>query len=114
MATRFYLRLPDPRRARGDDPGLAFRSDGADGLAQELESALRRPDLFERWRAQQDDPDAVDPSLGASDPQARVTGEPHDLSVDLVATTSLPGAVFRHRLRLLAGSHWELRDVRAA
>ena len=114
MATRFYLRLPEPKRARGDDPSTSFRSDGADGLAEELESALRNPRLFEQWRDQQDDPDAVDPALGAVDPQARVTGEPSDLSVDLVATTSLPGAVFRHRLRLLAGSHWELRDVRAA
>jgi hypothetical protein len=114
MATRFYLRLPDPKRARGDDPALSFRCDGAEGLAGELEAALRQPVLFEHWLAKQDDPDAVDPGLGVVDPQARVTGEPHDLSVDLVATTSLPGNVFRHRLRLLAGTHWELRDVRAA
>jgi hypothetical protein len=114
MATRFYLRLPDPKLARGDDPDLAFHSDGAEGLAGELQAALRRPDLFERWRSRQQDPDAVDPGLGASDPQAKVTGEPRDLSVDLVATTTLPGTVFRHRLRLLAGSHWELRDVQAA
>ena len=26
--------------------------------------------------------------------------------------TSLPGEILRHRLRLLAGSRWELRDVR--
>ena len=114
MATRFYLRLPDPKRARGDDPDFAFRSDGAEGLAQELEAALRRPALFEGWRAKQDDPEAIDAGLGATDPQARVIGEQHDLSIYLDATTSLPGAVFRHRLRLLAGSHWELRDVRAA
>ena len=114
MATRFYLRLPDPRLARGDDPEFSFRSSGAEGLAEELEQALRHPALFERWRARQDDPDAIDPGLGASDPGARVTGEPRDLSIDLVATTDLPGNVFRHRLRLLAGSHWELRDVRAA
>jgi hypothetical protein len=114
MATRFYLRLPDPKRARGDDADFAFRSSGADGLAEELQAALREPELFERWRDRQDDPDLVDPGLGATDATARVTGEQHDLSVDLVATTNLPGAVFRHRLRLLAGSHWELRDVRAA
>src|SRR5687768_583311 len=99
MATRFYLRLPDPKHARGDDPDFAFRSDGAEGLAGELEAALRQPVLFEGWRAKQDDPDAVDPGLGVTDPQARVTGEQHDLKVDLVATTTLPGAVFRHRLR---------------
>lgn len=114
MATRFYLRLPDPALARGDDPEFSFRSVGADGLAGELEQALREPLLFERWRARQVDPDAIDPLLGASDAGARVTGAQHDLSVDLVATTSLPGPVFRHRLRLLAGSHWQLRDVRAA
>ena len=68
MATRFYLRLPDPKRARGDDPDFAFRSDGAEGLAEELEQALRQPALFERWRARQEDPDAIDPGLGASDP----------------------------------------------
>ena len=114
MSTRFYLRLPDPKRARGDDPATSFRSDGAEGLAEELQSALRQPRVFEQWRARQEDPDAVDPALGAVDPQARVTGEQSDLSVDLVATTTLPGPVFRHRLRLLAGTHWELRDVRAA
>jgi hypothetical protein len=75
---------------------------------------LREPGLFERWRDRQEDPDAIDPALGASDPDARVTGEQHDLVIELVATTDLPGAVFRHRLRLLAGSHWQLHDVQAA
>jgi len=36
-----------------------------------------------------------------------------DLHVDLVVTTALPGAVFKQRLRLLAGNHWQLRDVTA-
>ena len=67
--------------------------------------------LFQRWRGAQDDPDAVDPALGATDPAATVSGEQHDLHIDLVATTSLPGSVFKQRLRLLAGSGWELRDV---
>ena len=40
-------------------------------------------------------------------------GEQHDLHIDLVATTSLPGGVFKQRLRLLAGSGWQLRDVTA-
>ena len=51
--------------------------------------------------------------MAAVDPQAQVSGEQADLHVDLVAVTSLPGAVFKHRLRLLAGSHWQLRDVTA-
>ena len=56
----------------------------------------------------------MDPALGAVDPDARVTGEQRDLRIDLVATTSLPGTVFKHRLRLLAGHAWELRDVTPA
>lgn len=114
MPTAYHLRLPDPARARGAEPSLAFRSSGAEGFAEELQAALRTPALFARWRAMQDDPDAVDEALGAADPAATVTGEAVDLTVRLVATTSLPGALLKHRLRLLAGPHWELRDVRAA
>ena len=114
MRTKYYLRLPDPAKARGSEPGLAFRSVGAEGMAEELEAALRGTQLFDRWRAMQDDPDAVDPGMGVVDPDASVSGKQHDLSVDLVATTSLPGAVFKHRLRILAGSGWELRDVTGA
>lgn len=113
MKTRYYLRLPEPALARGPDPDLAFHSEGAQGLAAELQQALRTPALFERWRLKQEDPDAVAPGLGTSDPEAVVTGEQHDLKIDLVATTSLPGGVFKHRLRLLAGSGWQLRDVTA-
>ena len=113
MATRYFLRLPDPAKARGNDIELAFRSEGADGLAAEFQEALRDASLFERWRARQEDPDAVDASLGAVDPAATVRGEQSSLAIDLVATTSLPGNVFKHRLRLLAGSGWELRDVTA-
>ena len=29
MATRYYISLPDPARARGNDPDLAFHSQGA-------------------------------------------------------------------------------------
>jgi hypothetical protein len=114
MATRYYLRLPDPSLARGSEPSLSFHAGGAEGLAEELQAALRTPALFERWRAMQEDPDAVDPGLGVTDPAAVVTGEQSDLSVRLEATTSLPGGVFKQRMRLLAGSHWELRDVRSA
>ena len=111
MSVRYMIRLPDPARARAAGE-LAFRSQGAEGLAVELQEALRGDGLFQRWRAAQEDPDAVDPALGATDPSAVVEGAQHDLHVDLVATTSIPGAVFKHRMRLLAGSAWELRDVR--
>ena len=114
MPTRYYLSLPDPQRARGADPAFAFTAHGATEFAAQLQDALRSDALFERWRAAQDDPDAVDPALAASDPAATVKGEQHDLHIDLIVVTSLPGSVFKHRLRLLAGSGWELRDVSAA
>jgi hypothetical protein len=113
MKTRYYLRLPDAKLARGPDPALAFHSESAEGFAAELQSALRTTALFEKWKSAQPDPDEVDDSLAMTDPDAQVTGEQSDLHVDLVATTSLPGAVFKHRLRVLAGSHWQLRDVTA-
>jgi hypothetical protein len=113
MKTRYYLRLPDPAKARGPDADLSFHSQGAEGFASEFEHALRTPELFERWLAKQDDPDTVDPGLGATDPAASVRGQQHDLAIDRVATTSLPGAIFKQRLRWLAGSGWELRDVTA-
>ena len=113
MKTRYYLRLPEPALARGPDPTLAFHSVGAEGFAEELQKALRTTALFDRWKATLEDPDDADASLGVVDPDASVNGMPSDLHVDLVATTSLPGAVFKQRLRLLAGNHWQLRDVTA-
>jgi len=114
MPTRYYISLPDPANARGSDPGLAFRAQGAEGLAAELQEALRSDALFERWRAQQDDPDDIDPALGATDANASVDGRQDDLHVDLVVTTSLPSVVLRQRLGLLAGNGWRLQDVTAA
>ena len=111
MAVRYMIRLPEPDRARASGE-FAFRSQGAEGLAQELQDALRGDGLFQRWREAQEDPDAVDPALGATDPGAVVQGQQHDLHIDLVAETAIAGAVFKHRMRLLAGSAWELRDVR--
>ena len=114
MPTRYYLSLPDPANARGKDASLAFRAQGAEGFAAELQDALRSDGLFERWRARQDDPDEVDPTLGATDADATVGGKQDDLHIDLVVTTSLPSAVLRQRLGLLAGNGWQLRDVTAA
>lgn len=113
MATRYYISLPDPAKARAAGE-FAFRSQGADGLAGELQDALRSDALFERWRATQDDPDGVDASLGATDPGATVEGRQDDLHIDLITVTSISGSLLKHRLRLLAGSAWELRDVSAA
>ena len=114
MRNRYFLHLPDPSKARGSEAALAFRSGGAEGMAEELQQALSGTGLFDRLRAMQEDPDAVDPGMAAVDPQATVEGKQHDLAVDLVAVTDLPGPVFKHRLRLLAGSGWQLRDVKAA
>ena len=114
MATRYYISLPEPTRARGGDPSLAFRAHGAEEFAAQLQDALRTTALFERGRARQDDPEGVDVSYAAVDPEATVHGRQDDLHVDLVVTSSIPGNVLKHRLRLLAGSAWELRDVTAA
>lgn len=113
MPTRYYINLPDPARARGDDPALAFRAQGAEGFATELQDALRSDALFRRWHGQQDDPDEIDPALGATDANATVSGRQDDLHVALVVTTALPSAVLRQRLGLLAGRGWQLRDVTA-
>ena len=108
---RYRIHLPDPARARGPEPSMSFQSVGADGFAEELQHALVHDALFERWRAQQSEPDEVEPTLGATDPDARVTGEQKEKRVELTIQTPLPGEVLKHRLRLLAGAHWELRDV---
>jgi hypothetical protein len=112
MPVSYDISLPDPAKARGNDPDLSFHAQGAAGLAEELQNALRTTVLFDRWRAKQDDPDAVDPQWGATDPAATVTGVQDDLRINLVATTSIDSDVFKQRLRMLAGSHWELRNVR--
>jgi hypothetical protein len=113
MPTRYHLSLPDPARARGNLAAFAFSAHGAAEFAAQLQAALRSDALFQQWRAAQPDPDAVDPAFGATDPQAEVRGEQHDLRIDLIATTALPGSVLKHRLRLLAGTGWQLRDVTA-
>ncbi|TBR11380.1 MAG: hypothetical protein EPO46_06630 [Lysobacter sp.] len=114
MPTRYHISLPDSAAARGSNPATSFNAHGAEAFAEQLEQAMRTTQLFERWRGGQADPDNIDPVLGATDPQATVRGEQHDLHIDLILITALPGDVVRHRLRLLAGSGWQLRDVSAA
>ncbi len=113
MATRYYIALPDGALARGTDPELSFTALSGEGFASELQAALRGDRLFENWRRKQPEPDEVDLSLAATDPDATVEGAQDHLHIDLVVTTSIPGAVLKQRLRLLAGSAWELRDVKA-
>ncbi len=110
--TVYHIRLPDPARARGPEPTLSFHAHGADGLAEELQQALANSTLFERWRQMQDEPDEIEPELAETDPQARVEGEQADLAILLRVHTRIGSRVLRQRMRWLAGSNWELRDVR--
>src|SRR3546814_14163945 len=113
MATRYYIAIPDPDKARAAGE-FAFRSQGADSMARELQDALHTPALFERWRATQDDPAEVDPALGATDPAATVEGRQDDLHINLTVVPSIPRAATHQPLRLLAGRAWELRHVYSA
>ena len=112
MASRFYLTIPDPQKL-ADAAAFAFKSCGPEGLAEELQAALATDALFRRWATTQEEPDEIDPRLGGADPDTTVTGEQHDLHVDLMAKTSLNSDALRHRhrLRLLAGSHSQLNEV---
>jgi hypothetical protein len=112
-AQRYYLSIDDLARARGQFSELSFHGNSPDSFATLLQSALREPTLWRRWRAMQPDPDAVDPALGASDPAATVTATQSDLHTDVVVTTNLPHAILKHRLTLLVGAHWSLRDVKS-
>ncbi len=108
---RYYLSIDDLATARGEHQELSFQGNSPESFAATLQSALREPTLWKRWKAMQADPDAVDPALGASDPQAAVSTKQSDMHTDVTVTTSLPHAVLRHRLTLLVGSHWRLHDV---
>lgn len=112
MSVSYSISLPDPSLARGGDAAVSFTAHGAEAFAEQLQAALADPAWFERWRALQADPDEVDPSMGITDPAARVTGEQKDLRINLLATTTIPGDILKHRMHVLAGSHWELRNVR--
>lgn len=114
MAQRYYLSIDDLAHARGTSAELSFRDESPEAFAAALLAALREPALWQRWLAMQPDPDAVDPALGATDPGATVRVEPKDLRTDVAVTTTLPHAILRHRLNLLIGAHWTLRDVKAA
>lgn len=116
MSTRqhYYLAIDDFAAAHGDDPALAFEGRSPEALAAAVQEALRTPALFERWRGTQDKPDEVDASLAPVDAQASARAAQSDLHVDLEIDTDLPMHVLRHRLNLLIGSHWTLRDVRQA
>ena len=107
----YDIRLPDTSKL-GQAGQFALAARGPEGIAEELQDALRGTALFERWRQTQEEPDEVDPAMGVVDPQATVSGRQRNLGVDLVVETTMPGEIMRHRLGLLAGGAWELRNVR--
>ena len=113
-AQRYYLSINDLARARGSINELSFNGNSPESFAALLQSALREPTLWQRWRAMQADPEAIDPSLGVSDPAATVKATQSDLHCDVQVTTALPHSILKHRLGLLIGSNWTLRDVKAA
>jgi hypothetical protein len=114
VAQRYYLNIDDLAHARGPVAELSFHGDSPETFAAALQSALREPSLWRRWLALQPDPDAVDASLGAIDPAATASAKQADLHTDVVVTTALRHVILKHRLSLLIGSHWTLRDVKNA
>jgi hypothetical protein len=114
MSTRnhYYFSIDDIRQAHGSDPALAWAGASPDDLAATVQAALRDTGLFERWRVKQADPEDVDTSLAATDPQAQASAEVADLRVDMELVTDLPMRVVRTRLNWLIGPHWQLRDLR--
>lgn len=111
---RYMFSIDDLPRARGESHDLSFHGESAESFAAMLQQSLREPSLWLKWKAMQPDPDAVDPMLGASDPAATVEAHQSDVHVSVTVTSALPHAVIKHRLTLLIGKHWTLRDVSAA
>ena len=110
-AQRYLISIEDVSASRGDSSELSFTGGSPEHLAGSLQAALREPALWERWRNTQEDPDQVDPSTGAVDPSASVSGSLEAQRSELVVITTLPHAILKHRLDLLIGQHWALRDV---
>ena len=110
--TTYYLSVKDLKKARGPDSELSFEGLDPVSLASALADAMRSDNLFQRWRARQPEPDEVDPSLGVTDPAASAKGELSNDRTDVQLTTTLPMRIVKHRLNLLIGSSWELRDTR--
>ena len=111
---RFYLTLPDPELARGQTAALSFSAHGAEAFAEQLQRALGDPAYIGAWLAglAEEERDGIDPRLLAVDRMASVRGQQRDLGIALVADTALNGDAFKHRMRLLAGTHWLLTDVK--
>lgn len=111
---RYYIVVDNLKQARGPVGELSFTGESPDDFAAKLQAALRGPALFQQWKALQPDPDAIDDSLGSSDPSATVTAKQSDLRCDVTVTTTLSHSIVKHRITLLIGRNWTLRDVTGA
>jgi hypothetical protein len=114
IRSHYYLSVADLAHARGPVAALSYDGAGPNDLAAAVQNAMRSPDLFERWRAMQDEPDDVDPAQGVVDPQATASARVSDLRTDLDLITDLPMSIVRQRLNWLIGNSWQLRDMRKA
>lgn len=108
---RYFISIEDLAQARGAIPELAFHGDSPEFLARAVQAALREPDLWQRWRAMQEDPEAVDAATGRTDPGAEASASLKAQRVELIVRTTLPHALLKHRLDLLLGQHWQLHDI---
>jgi hypothetical protein len=111
---KFYISLANPKIAQGANSAFSFSAHSAPEFAAQLQRALSNPAYIQSWLSSLDSDEAelVSAELLAIDANAKVTGQQHDLSFSLLANTSINGAAFKHRMRLLAGTHWQLTDVK--
>ena len=109
---RFHIRIADLTVAHGNEPRFAWQGSSPQHLAETIAATLRDTFYAKQWRDAQAEPDQVDAGLLATDPDASVSSEVRAQQVELTVTTSLPHRVLAHRLNLLLGAHWSLRDVR--
>lgn len=113
-AQRYFITIADLATSRGAIPELSFDGVSPEHLAKDLETALRDQSLWQQWRNLQEDPDEVDPQTGVVDTEATVSASLQAQRVEVIITTNLPHAIVKHRLDLLVGQNWKLRDVSSA
>ncbi|AFC85232.1 hypothetical protein [Frateuria aurantia] len=110
----YEFSIADLASAKGELAGLAFDGAGPNHLAAALQEALRYPGFHQQWVQLTGASEAEAVALGLTDDQALTKARLADLAVDLEVVTTLPMRIVRHRLSLLIGEHWQLRDVRNA
>lgn len=108
---RYYIRIDDLTLARGDDVRFAWQGQSAQDLENAVTAALRQADLAQGWRTVQAEPEDVAVDLLEIDAAAQVRIEHKAQRVEMIVTTTLPHRVLSHRINLLLGRHWTLRDV---